>query len=137
MTSTFDFAPNSHVAEEIVPEEPSAVTMNGWDAVARPSIPYRARFKLTLAGMYWRGDPAKGDLTTNAERLQDFYRAHRMWGEFFYDHERYGQLRVRFAEPVNIPKALPTDQRENLLQAQALAWKIYSEKLTVAVAGCL
>lgn len=53
MSGVFDFAPNSHVAEEIPPDEAEVVSMNGWEFTSRPAVPYRARFKLTLSGMRW------------------------------------------------------------------------------------
>lgn len=112
MAGTFDFAPNSHVAEEIAPEEQPVTSMNGWDFVSRPRTPYRAKFRLTLSGMKWRLN-AEGnaldvvtDPNTNAGRLLAFYKQHRMWGTFTYQHEYLGPLVVRFAEPVNIPKAI-------------------------------
>lgn len=113
MSGTFDFAPNSHVAEEIPPEEPEVISMNGWDFTAKPSIPYRAKFKLTLTGMRWyfNSDGTAYDTTTNptlnAARLLQFYKTNRRFGTFTYPHEAYGDLTCRFALPVQLPKALP------------------------------
>lgn len=113
MSGVFDFAPFTHVAEEIPPEEPDVVTMNGWDFTSRPSVPYKPKFKLTLGGMRWilNEQGTALDLTTdpqhNAGRLLDFYRKNRRFGTFHYTHEFYGTLLVRFAEPVQVPKAYP------------------------------
>jgi len=112
MAGTFDFAPNSHVAEEMAPEEKPATSMNGWDFTSRPNTPYRAKFRLTIGGMYWRFNQAHTSLDTttdpqtNAGRLLAFYKQNRTWGTFTYNHEYLGPLTVRFAEPVNIPKAM-------------------------------
>lgn len=112
MAGTFDFVPNSHVAEEIAPEEKQATSMNGWDFTAKPNVPYRARFRLTLSGMRWYKNAADNalDVTTNptenAGRLRNFYLQNRTWDTFTYNHEFLGPITVRFAEPVNIPKAM-------------------------------
>jgi len=111
MPGLFDFAPNSHVAVEIPPEEQSGVSFNGWSFAARPSTPYAAKFKLSLSGMRWVLAGAQLDISTdapiNAGRLLMFYRENRKYGKFFYDHEFLGTLECRFAEPVQIPAALP------------------------------
>lgn len=112
MAGTFDFAPNSHVAEELPPEEQDGVSMNGWEFTAKPNVPYRAKFKLTLSGMRWRMNGAgtaldtATDPTMNAGRLLNFYKSNRKWDTFTYNHEYLGAITCRFAEPVVIPKAL-------------------------------
>jgi hypothetical protein len=112
VAGVFDFCPNTHVAEEIPPEEPSAVSMNGWDFVAKPSVPYRRKFKLTLGGMRWYLNAAGDalDLTTdpqhNAGRLLKMYQDNRKWDTFTYDHEYLGTITCRFDAPVSIPKAI-------------------------------
>lgn len=109
MSGTFDFVPNSHVAEEIPPEERNVTSMNGWDFTAKPSVPYRAKFKLTLSGMRWRMSGAALDVTTdpttNAGRLLNFYKTNRTWDSFTYNHEYLGAITCRFADAVAIPKA--------------------------------
>jgi hypothetical protein len=113
VAGTFDFAPNSHVAEELPPEEQDAVSMNGWEFTSKPNTPYRAKFKLTMSGMRWRKNTAgtaldvATDPTTNAGRLLNFYKANRKWDKFIYPHEYLGNITCRFAEPVQIPKAMP------------------------------
>lgn len=118
MAGIFDFVPNSHVAEEIPPEEAAAVSMNGWEFTSRPAVPYRRKFRLTIGGMRWILKPRVGypllvelDLLTtpeiNAGRLLEFYKANRTFDSFTYPHEFLGDLTCRFAEPVRIPKALP------------------------------
>lgn len=111
MAGAFDFAPNSHVAEEIPPEELDAVSMNGWEFVAKPSVPYRPTFKLTMGGMRWRKSGGSLDVSTdpllNAGRLLFFYKQNRRHGVFTYAHEYLGTINCRFAAPVVIPKALP------------------------------
>ncbi|WP_144061999.1 hypothetical protein [Sphingomonas sp. MM-1] len=67
MSGTFDFAPESHVAEEIAPEEKGATSMNGWEFTSRPNIPYRAKFRLELGGMRWRLNPEGTALDVNTD----------------------------------------------------------------------
>lgn len=107
----FDFCPNSHVAEELPPEEPKVTSFNGWDFTARPVVPYRPKFKVTLDGLYWYVSEGLLDVTTdaqhNAGRLLNFYKEHRLWKTFTYNHEYYGEIVCRFDVPVILPKALP------------------------------
>lgn len=111
MPGVFDFAPNSHFAVEIPPEEPSVVSFNGWDFAAKPSVPYRAKFKLQLSGMRWYLSGGALDTTTNptmnAGRLLNFYKTNRRYGTFTYAHEYLGTITCRFAEPVQIPPGIP------------------------------
>lgn len=107
---SFDFCPNSHVAEELPPEEQKATSMNGWDFTSRPTTPYRAKFRLTLEGLRWRMSGSSLDVTTdptmNAGRLLNFYKTNRSYGIFTYQHEYLGLINCRFAEAVVIPKAI-------------------------------
>lgn len=111
MAGRFDFAPLTHVAVEEAPQEKQAMNMNGWDFNAKPSEPYRRRFRITLSGMRWMIAGERLDLDRdpqhNAGRLLEFYRDNRTWDHFTYAHEYLGEIQVRFAEPVNIPKAIP------------------------------
>lgn len=113
MSGIFDFAPNSHVAVEVPPDEPNVVSFNGWDFTAKPNTPYRRKFTLTISGMHWRLNEAKTQLDMdidplhNAGRLLEFYQKNRRWDTFQYPHEYLGLILCRFAEPLSIPAALP------------------------------
>lgn len=113
MAGTFDFVPNTHVAEEIPPEEPNAVSFNGWEFTSKPSVPYRRKFRLTISGMRWIMNAAQdaldltADPTHNAGLLLKFYQDNRTWDTFTYNHEYLGPINCRFASPVTIPKAIP------------------------------
>jgi hypothetical protein len=108
----FDFCPNTHVAEEIPPEEQQAMSMNGWDFTAKPRIPYRPKFKLTLGGLRWHLSGGQIDIAKdpahNAGRLRAFYVEHLTWKPFEYQHEYLGLITCRFASPLILPKALPS-----------------------------
>jgi hypothetical protein len=109
---TFDFCNTSRVAVELPPEEPQVKSMNGWTFVAKPKVPYQRQFKVTLTGMKWILTASGNALdttttpTVNAGRLLDFYRFHRMWDSFLYQHEYLGIIRVRFAKPLQIPEGI-------------------------------
>lgn len=112
MAGTFDFALNSRVITEVPPEEKPFVSMNGWDFTAKPSTPYRAKFRVRLYGMRWylnAGGTAL-DITTeptlNAGRLRQFYKDNRLWDNFTFAHEYLGNLTCRFAEAFEIPPAI-------------------------------
>lgn len=110
MPGAFDFAPNSHFAVEIPPDEPTVVSFNGWDFSAKPSVPYRAKFRLVLSGMRWYISGGALDVTTNptmnAGRLLNFYKTNRRYGTFTYAHEYLGTITCRFAEPLQLAPAL-------------------------------
>lgn len=113
MAGTFDFCTGSRVIEELPPEEPTIISMNGWDFAAKPKVPYRREFKVSLMGMRWylnSGGTALDittDPTNNAGRLLQFYRDNRMWDNFTLAHEYLGSIQVRFNKPVQIPAGLP------------------------------
>lgn len=105
---TFDFCLDSRVAEVLAPEERDVTSLNGWDYTAKPNVPYRRKFQVTLEGLRWypNGD-ALTDPRYNALRLEQFYTYHRKHVPFLFQHEYLGQLLVRFNSPLSVPKALP------------------------------
>ena len=113
MAGTFDFCDNSRVVQELPPEEPSAMSFNGWEFTSKPAVPYRRTFSVVLTGMRWyvREDGQGLDVTTdpkhNAGRLLDFYRANRRWDVFAFNHEYLGNIICKFAVPVTVPKSIP------------------------------
>lgn len=113
MSGTFDFAPGKHTAQEVPPEEPSVTSFNGWEFTAKPGVPYRRKFRLSVSGMVWylnSGHTALDittDPTMNAGRLLKFYQDRRTWDTFTYPHEYLGNITCRFASAVEIPLAVP------------------------------
>ena len=108
MSGTFDFALASRVAEETAPDEAAAATFRGWEFTAKPNIPYRPKFKVTLYGMRWYlNTDGTYDVTTNptmnAARFRAFYLANRTWDAFNYAHESLGNLVCRFSSPPLFP----------------------------------
>lgn len=113
MAGVFDFCTTSRVITELPPEEPSAISFNGWEFTSAPATPYRRGFLVKLHGLRWYLNSAGDalDVTTdpehNAGRLQNFYRTNRQYGTFDLDHEYLGTIVCRFSAPVTIPAALP------------------------------
>ena len=108
----FDFCPFSRVVKEVAPDEKGVVSFNGWDFSSRPTTPYRRSFSVTLHGMYWWANSDNNidsavNPTTNALRLMEFYKDHRLHGVFTFDHEYLGPIHCRFKTPVNIEPAIP------------------------------
>ena len=114
MSGTFDFCSKSRVAVEMAPDTGSPIDMNGWEFTARPNVPYRRKFVITLSGLRWYLGNGQLDLTTNPEynagRLLAFYAQNQMWDVFAYNHEYLGNIICRFSAPVNIPKGIPSSQ---------------------------
>lgn len=110
MAGTFDFCPKSRVAVEVAPDVGSPVDMNGWEYTAKPNVPYRRKFVVTLTGMRWYMGNGVLDVTTdpthNIGRLLAFYRQNQMWDVFAYNHEYLGNILCRFSAPVNPPKGV-------------------------------
>lgn len=105
----FDFCPDSQVPQTLPPEATKAVSMNGWEFTARPTVPYQKKFKVMLHGLKWFLNPTTGlfdttsSPTINARRLELFYEAHGQWDPFTWNHPHMGPLTVRFASGVLIP----------------------------------
>lgn len=112
MAGTWDFCPDRIVPETLPPDRPTTVvSMNGWEFTAKPKVPYRRRFKLTLHGLRWylNADGTFNSTTNptfNARRLELFYQSNETWDSFTFPHPHFGNITCRFANPVNIPKAL-------------------------------
>lgn len=106
----FDFAPDRNVPETLPRDAASGMTMNGWNFSARPTTPYQRTYRVTLHGMRWYTHPVTGlwDVTTNrffnARRLEEFYERHETWDPFTWYHQHFGELTVRFKNPLTVPK---------------------------------
>jgi hypothetical protein len=111
MAGTFDFCPASQVPEELPPEPLQGMSMNSWSFSAKPTVPYQAKWKVTLYGLQWYLQSngmfdAATDPTHNARRLELFYRARQTWDTFTWSHPHIGPLLVRFETPVIIPAGM-------------------------------
>lgn len=112
MSGTFNFCPGTLVAETVAPEATQGTSMNGWFFSAKPKVPFQRKFRVTLYGLRWILNTDGTYNTTsstayNARLLEQFYASNQTWDNFAWTHPHLGTLQVRFAEPVNVPKALP------------------------------
>lgn len=89
--------------------------MRGWHFSAKPSTPYQRKFRVTLFGLRWflNSSGTYDDVTDpkhNARLLELFYQQNQTWSEFSWNHPHLGELQVRFAEPVNVPRGVANGQ---------------------------
>jgi hypothetical protein len=111
MPEIFSFCPGRNVPETLPREAPqSTMSMGGWQFSARPTTPYQKKIKLTLHGLRWYLNSATGlyDFTTNptfnARNLEMFYERHETWLPFTLPHQHFGDMLVRFAAPLTVPR---------------------------------
>lgn len=83
----------------------------GHEFSVKPLLPIQRRFVLEFEeGLKWCQDGSGAFVnsvtpTRNILKLIEFYEAHEMWKRFVLPHPIYGNLTVRFAEPLATPKA--------------------------------
>lgn len=85
---------------------------NGYSFVSKPRSPMLKEFTLTFTGFRYYYD-SNGDLTPelnkykdNVKALCDFYEAMGTYENFIYPDEQFGNVRVRFKEPLEIPQTV-------------------------------
>lgn len=78
---------------------------------APPDAPDQRTFKLHFKGFKYYVDPDTHlvEATTNADlnnmlALEQFYQTHRLFEKFIYPHPVHGNIVVRFAKPLAVPK---------------------------------
>ena len=113
MAGTFDFCPGRMVPTTKPPQvQGKGMSMNGWFFSSKPNVPYQKTFVVKLQGMKWYLQ-SNGlynivlDPTFNARRLELFYEQNGTWDNFLFPHPHLGDIQCRFAEPVEIPAAIP------------------------------
>lgn len=109
MPETFNFSPERNVPETLPRAAPTTtMSTGGWQFVAKPSTPYQRKFKITLYGIEWYTN-ADGtyDFTTNpnfnARALERFYERNETWCPFIFKHQHFGDITVRFDQPLTVP----------------------------------
>jgi hypothetical protein len=85
---------------------------NSYEAVSKPTAPYQRVFVLSFPGMMTYLDSGGAvDYSTNAtinyETLRKFYEDHGLWDKFIYPHPKFGNVTVRFAQPLAAPDPVP------------------------------
>ena len=105
----FDFS--VHTVSHSYPQRGTQVQLGGnWTFSTAPRGPVMRTFTLRFDLLRWIKD-SNGvfssvlDPKLNALRLDEFYREHELHKDFIYPHEIYGNLIVKFAQPLVIPEA--------------------------------
>lgn len=104
----FDF-PFHNVQHGRTNPAPHVQFNNGWTFSAKPTSPEIRTFTLTFSGMqYFVNAGGAIDITTkpqqNMQVMDNFYVAHGTWDTFVYAHPVFGDVNVRFSEPLDVPK---------------------------------
>lgn len=105
----FDFP--FHICTVRYPKRGTQVKLGGgYTYSVASSSPVARTFVLTFDLMRWVKN-SSGLLTPsidpqiNLMRLENFYIEHELHADFIYRHERYGDVVVKFEEPLDIPPA--------------------------------
>ena len=111
MPDTFPF-PN-HTCTWAYPKGDSFQFGKGYEFSAAPQLPLQRKFKLKFKAMIWHkdetGTPVSSiDPENNILAFDEFYREHLTHIAFYYQHEVYGQLLVKFSSeiPFEMPATL-------------------------------
>lgn len=109
---TFDF-PYHLVPETDYPDSSVRVSFGrSWIFTAPPDAPDQRTFTLSFTGFkYYVDENGNIDHTTNANinnmaALEDFYQQVRLYDIFIYPHPVYGNVNVRFKDPLKVPKGV-------------------------------
>lgn len=103
---------------------------NGYAFTAKPRSPMLKEFTLTFTGFryYFNIDDTIDFLTNeykdNAAALCSFYETVGTWQTFIYPDEQFGNVQVRFLEPLEIPQ---TDGRRAVVKDFSIYLKEVSE----------
>jgi hypothetical protein len=107
---TFDFP--THVTSVSYPKRGAQVKLGGnWTYTTKPNAPAMKSLQLRFDGLWWFKDSNNVLSATiqpklNLLALENFYAAHELHQEFIYPSDRYGNMIVRFEEPLVIPEAV-------------------------------
>lgn len=105
----FDFP--IHTVSHSYPQRGTQVQLGGnWTFSTAPRAPVMRTFTLRFDMLRWIKNNAglytsSIDPEINALRLDEFYREHELHKDFIYPHEIYGNLVVKFAQPLVLPEA--------------------------------
>jgi len=95
---------------EYLPNSNSIELGNGYEFVSKPRSPTLKKFTLTFTGFrYYFNENDEVDHETNAYKdnvaaLCDFYESVGTWDTFIYPDEQFGNVTVRFEEPMQVPQ---------------------------------
>lgn len=106
MPDTFNFP--YHKTRTEYPATSNAIQFGqSYTFATKPVGPPQRTFILSFKGMKWYMNGSSIDLSTNPTRnmgaIDAFYQAHELYSVFIYPHPIYGNVNVRFAEPLKHP----------------------------------
>jgi hypothetical protein len=107
---TFDFKFYS-VVPGAYPAGDTVQLGKGHQVGVKPLLPIQRTHVLEFSSLQWikdSGGVIVSDIrpTENMLALIEFYEAHMMWRRFTFPHEIYGDMEVRFKDPLVPPKAI-------------------------------
>lgn len=111
VTSATDFIWDKHRYSTAYAEGDRVELGGSYMFAAEPDGPDQRVFTLYFDTMFYFTD-SSGQLDKtvrpdiNFGAFEDFYKSHRLWKTFTYNHPIYGQLAVKFAKPLETPKGL-------------------------------
>lgn len=103
---------------------------NGYAFIAKPRSPMLKEFTLTFTGFrYYFNENDEVDYETNAYKdnvaaLCEFYQSVGTWDTFIYPDEQFGNVQVRFSQPMEIPQ---TDGRRAVVKEFSITLTEVSE----------
>ena len=103
---------DKHIVRTEYPQNSTRVTLgSGYTFDATPDAPDARTFYLQFQGFaYFQTEAGEVDTTTeptkNFALLDAFYQAHRLHVQFLYNHPAYGQVVVKFKEPLKTPNPI-------------------------------
>lgn len=111
MVDTFNF-PN-HIVKTKYPNNSNSLQFGrSYKFVAAPNAPPQRQFTLSFPGMsffYSSGTTIDATInpTFNYKALRNFYEAHLLHIIFIYPHPEFGNINVRFLNPLEDPDPIP------------------------------
>lgn len=103
---------------------------NGYSFIAKPRSPMLKEFTLTFTGFrYYFDVEGSVDFETNKYKdnvaaLCSFYETMGTWQTFIYPDEQFGNVQVRFSEPLEIPQ---TDGKRAVVKEFSITLQEVSE----------
>lgn len=125
---TFNF-PNHKRNFDYINNSDTIELGNGYTFVSKPNSPMLKKFELTFTGFRYYFKDDKIDYETNKEKdnvaaLCSFYETMGTYQTFIYKDEQFGNVPVRFAEPLKIPQ---TDGKKAVVKDFTISLQEVSE----------
>ena len=86
---------------------------NQWDYVSKPTTPVSRIFTLKFQVMKYFETPqilSPLERRYSVDHLDAFYQRNETWNEFLYPHHTFGNVVVRFDQPLEIPEGITSGE---------------------------